>query len=172
MCDLDGTLIVDRSLCGNTELVRPMPGVVKSIAKLRSRGLAIGLVTNQSAVARGLVSLEEVLAVNWRVAELIGPFDTVAVCTHELADQCQCRMPAPGMIAATARVLHLRPSQCVVVGNSGVDIGAARLAGAAGLLLAAGDVWTFPAPWRSDDPLDGYAVGSFAEAARRILEYC
>jgi histidinol-phosphate phosphatase family protein len=148
-----------------------MPGVVENVARLRSRGLAIGLVTNQSAVARGEMTIDDVLAINERVAELIGPFHTVAVCTHDIAERCRCRKPAPGMIRATASALRLPTRQCVVVGSSGLDIGAARLAGAAAIMLSSGELWPFAAPWKGDEPMEGCAVGSFAAATRRILQF-
>jgi histidinol-phosphate phosphatase family protein len=169
--DLDGTLIFDNPHCGNPDLVCPLPGVVESVARLRSRGLAIGLVTNQPGVARGSITLDDVYAVNTRVAELVGPFHTVAICTHELNDRCRCRKPEPGMIRATARALRIPTRQCVVVGNSGVDIGAARLAGAAAIMLSSGELGPFCSPWSKFEPGDGYAVSSFAEAARRILQF-
>jgi len=169
--DLNGTLIFDHPHCGNPDLVCALPGVVQSVARLRSRGLAIGLVTNQPGVARGMITLDDVHAVNARVAELVGPFHTVAICMHELNDHCRCRKPAPGMIRATARALRIPTRQCVVVGNSGVDIGAARLAGAAAIMLSSDELWPFRSPWSKFEPGDGYAVSSFAEATNRILQF-
>jgi beta-phosphoglucomutase-like phosphatase (HAD superfamily) len=75
------------------------------------------------------------------------------------------------MIRATARALRIPTRQCVVVGNSGVDIGAARLAGAAAIMLSSGELGPFCSPWSKFEPGDGYAVSSFAEAARRILQF-
>ena len=109
LCDLDGTLIVERPHTGDPALVRPMPGVVESIAKLRSRGLAIGIVTNQSGVTRGLITIDDVLAVNERVAELFGPPSTRWRCMHDLAERCRCRMPAPGMIRRQPEFCTYRP---------------------------------------------------------------
>jgi histidinol-phosphate phosphatase family protein len=146
--DLNGTLIFDNPHRGNPDLVCPLPGVVESVARLRSRGLAIGLVINQPGVARGTISIEDVRAVNARVAELVGPFNAVAICTHELSDRCRCRKPAPG-----------------------AGIGAARLAGAAAILLSSNELWPFRAPWSQFEPGGGYAVSSFAEATRRILRF-
>jgi histidinol-phosphate phosphatase family protein len=171
LLDLDGTLIFDNPHRGNPDLVCPLPGVVESVARLRSRGLAIGLVTNQPGVARGSITLDDVYAVNARVAELVGPFHTVAICTHELNDRCRCRKPAPGMIRATARALRIPTRQCVVVGSSGVDIGAARLAGAAAIMLSSGELSPFCSPWSKFELGDGYAARSFTEAAHRILQF-
>lgn len=118
-----------------------------------------------------MITLDDVHAVNARVSELVGPFHTVAICAHQLSDGCRCRKPAPGMIRATARALRIPTRQCVVVGNSGVDIGAARLAGASAIMLSSGELWPFRAPWSKLDPSDGYAVSSFGEATSRILQF-
>jgi histidinol-phosphate phosphatase family protein len=178
LCDRDGTLIVDHPYSGDPSLVQPMPGVVEGLRRLRSRGVALGLVTNQSAVGRGLITMDDVRAVNDRVAELVGAFDSVAVCTHRPSDRCRCRKPAPGMIRATARALRIPVRQCVVVGNSGVDIAAARRAGAAAILVSAGEFWSPESPtcepWKAAPPSEdpgGCAVSNFAEAAARILHY-
>lgn len=169
--DLEGTLVLDRAFDGQPDLVSLTPGVVESVARLRSHGLAIGLVMNQPGIAHGDITLDEVLDANDRVAALVGPFHTVAVCPHELGDHCRCRLPAPGMVRATARALRIPTRQCVVVGCSGVDIGAARLAGAAGILLSPDDDWSPPSARITDGRSVGYAVSSFSEAINRILQF-
>ena len=74
-------------------------------------------------------------AVNARVAELLGPFDTVQVCPHAPEDGCGCRKPAPGMVKAACAELDVDPARCVVVGDIGADVGAAEAAGAVGILV-------------------------------------
>jgi histidinol-phosphate phosphatase family protein len=95
----------------------------------------IGVVTNQSAVARGMVTREQVDAVNARVEHLLGPFDTWQVCPHGPGDGCPCRKPAPGMVVAAAADLGVRPYEVVVVGDIGSDVEAAHAAGARAVLV-------------------------------------
>ncbi len=133
--DRDGTLIED--LPGNTDpdRVTLMPGARAAVRRARSAGLAVGVVTNQSAVGRGRATLKQVQAVNRRLDELLGPFDTWQVCPHAPADGCGCRKPAPGLVKAAAAALGLDPGLCVVIGDIGSDVEAATAAGARGVLV-------------------------------------
>lgn len=133
--DRDGTLIADVAYNGDPAQVAPLPGAAQALSRLRSAGVRTGVVTNQSAVARGLVTREQVVAVNARVEELLGPFDVWQVCFHGPSDGCACRKPAPGMILEAARVLGVPASRCVMVGDIEADVLAAQSAGARGILI-------------------------------------
>ncbi len=133
--DRDGTLVHDVPYNGDPDLVVPVPGARRVLDELRSDGLAVGLVTNQSAVGLGRLSAQDVAAVNQRVAELLGPLDVVAVCPHAPADGCGCRKPDPGLVLHAAGRLGLAPWECVVVGDTGADVGAALAAGARAVLV-------------------------------------
>jgi histidinol-phosphate phosphatase family protein len=133
--DRDGTIIADVAYNGDPALVRPVPGARAALDRLRAAGLRIGVVTNQSAVARGLITEDDVAAVHDRITELLGPFDTWQVCPHDDADRCGCRKPMPGLVTAAAAALGTTPQRCVVVGDIGRDMAAAGAAGAAGILV-------------------------------------
>jgi histidinol-phosphate phosphatase family protein len=93
------------------------------------------VVSNQSGVARGLLTAQDVLAVNARLDELVGPIGVWAWCPHREADGCACRKPAPGLVLDAARRLGVDPEACAVVGDIAADLGAARAAGAVGVLV-------------------------------------
>ncbi|MCZ2846622.1 HAD-IIIA family hydrolase [Modestobacter sp. VKM Ac-2978] len=133
--DRDGTLVHDVPYNGDPAQVRPVDGARAALDSLRARGVRIGLVTNQSGVGRGLITRAQADAVNARVAELLGPFDTVQVCPHAPEDGCDCRKPAPGMVKAACAELDVDPSRVVVIGDIGADVGAATAAGAAAILV-------------------------------------
>jgi len=133
--DRDGTLVHDVPYNGDPELVAPVDGARTALAGLRARGVRIGLVTNQSGVGRGLITRAQADAVNARVAELLGPFDTVQVCPHAPEDGCDCRKPAPGLVLAACAELDVDPARCVVIGDIAADLGAAAAAGAHGILV-------------------------------------
>ncbi|MEV5695876.1 HAD-IIIA family hydrolase, partial [Micromonospora globbae] len=135
LLDRDGTLVEDVPFNGDPEKVRPLPGVRAALDRLRAAGLRLGVVTNQSGVARGLFSGSQMAAVHARVEQLLGPFGTWRVCPHEDADGCGCRKPAPGLVWAAAADLGTVPARCVVVGDIGRDVVAAAAAGAAGVLV-------------------------------------
>jgi histidinol-phosphate phosphatase family protein len=133
--DRDGTLIEDVPYNGDPAAVRPVDGALRAVQRLRDNGIAVGVVTNQSGVGRGLLRREQVDAVNARVDELLGPFATWQVCPHAPADHCACRKPAPGLVLAAARELGVRPHEVVVVGDIGSDVQAAQRAGSAAVLV-------------------------------------
>ncbi len=133
--DRDGTLVVDVPYCGDPSLVRPVPTARPALALLRAARIPVGVVTNQSGIARGLLRREQVDAVNRRVDDLLGPFDVWQLCPHGPGDRCACRKPAPGMVLAAARELGVDPADVAVVGDIGADVGAALAAGARPVLV-------------------------------------
>ncbi|AIV40139.1 MULTISPECIES: HAD-IIIA family hydrolase [unclassified Curtobacterium] len=133
--DRDDTLVIDVPYNADPHKVVPVPGAHRAVERARTAGLRVGVVTNQSAIAKGLATREQVDATNARVDELVGPFDVWCVCPHDAGDGCACRKPRPGMVLDAARRLGLDPSEIVVVGDIGADVGAAAAAGAQGVLV-------------------------------------
>jgi HAD superfamily hydrolase (TIGR01662 family) len=133
--DRDGTLMHDVPYLSDPDLVRPVAGARRSLAALRRRGIAVGVVSNQSGVARGLISDSALEQVNAKVESLLGPFDTWQICRHGTNDGCGCRKPEPGMVQAAARELGVSPSDCVLIGDTGADVDAALRAGARAVMV-------------------------------------
>jgi HAD superfamily hydrolase (TIGR01662 family) len=133
--DRDGTLAVDVPYNGDPALVEPMPGARDALRRLRAAGVATAVVSNQSGIALGRLSHAQVEAVNARLASLLGPLGPVIVCPHAPGANCACRKPAPGMIEAAAHALGVAPQDCVVIGDIGADVEAARAAGARAILI-------------------------------------
>jgi histidinol-phosphate phosphatase family protein len=135
LLDRDGTLVVDVPYNGDPGRVRPMPGARDALDRLRAAGVPLAVVSNQSGIARGILSADEVAAVNRRVEELLGPLGPWCVCPHGPDDGCDCRKPAPGLVLEAAARLGVAPERCAVVGDIGADVEAARAAGARGVLV-------------------------------------
>jgi histidinol-phosphate phosphatase family protein len=133
--DRDGTLVEDVPYNGDPARVRPLPGARRALDRIRSRGIPIAVVSNQSGIGRGLISKEQVEAVNRRVEELVGPVGGWIYCPHGPDDGCDCRKPAPGLIRKAAELLGVEPQRCAVVGDIGADVEAARAAGARAVLV-------------------------------------
>jgi histidinol-phosphate phosphatase family protein len=160
--DRDGTLVHDVPYNGDPDRVVPVPGARAALDRLRRAGLAIGLVTNQSGIGRGTLRLDEVAAVNRRVAELVGRFDVVAVCPHADDDRCGCRKPGPGLVRAAAAAVGVPADRCVVVGDIGTDVQAARSAGARAVLVP--NAATRPAEVAMANQLEGEDGGGTGPA--------
>lgn len=133
--DRDGTLVVDVPYNTDPALVQPMPGAVAAVRALRAAGLPLGVVSNQSGIARGLITPAQLDAVHARVDEIFGAFDTWQFCPHGPEDGCPCRKPRPGLVLAAAEALGVAVTDVVVVGDIGADVGAAAAAGAQSVLV-------------------------------------
>jgi histidinol-phosphate phosphatase family protein len=161
--DRDGTLIRDVPYNGDPELVQPMPDAVAATARLRAAGVRLGVVTNQSAVGRGLITPTQLDAVNERVEEWLGRFGTWAVCPHDPADGCPCRKPGPYLVLKAAAELGVDPADCVVVGDIGADADAAYAAGARAILV--------PTPVTRPEDTAGVPVAAgLTEAVAALLD--
>jgi len=135
LLDRDGTIVKDVPYNGDPALVEPMPGAADALERLRSAGIPLAVISNQSGIGRGLLQRTDVDAVNARIEELLGPFDAWFVCSHTDADDCDCRKPMPGMVNQAADHFDVPTRDCVVIGDIGADIGAARAAGARSILV-------------------------------------
>ncbi|MFH9008455.1 HAD-IIIA family hydrolase [Streptomyces afghaniensis] len=133
--DRDGTLVADVPYNGDPSRVALMPGAREAVGAVRAAGIPVGVVTNQSGVARGLLTARQVEGVRLRVEELLGPFAVWAVCPHGPGEGCGCRKPAPGLVLAACHRLAVPPGRTVVIGDIGADVEAARAAGARGILV-------------------------------------
>jgi HAD superfamily hydrolase (TIGR01662 family) len=160
--DRDGTLIEDVPYLADPQRVRPVPGARRTLNQLRRRGVAVGVVSNQSGVARGLIAVDELERVNARVDSLLGPFDTWQVCPHAPDARCSCRKPEPGLVTAAARELGLAPHECLMIGDIGSDVDAALAAGARAVLV--------PGPNTKIDEIDrAHLVAAVAPTLRSAV---
>jgi HAD superfamily hydrolase (TIGR01662 family) len=133
--DRDGTLVHDVPYNGDPSNARPVDGAREAVAALRRAGVKVGVVTNQSGIGRGLLTAAQVGAVNDRIDAAVGPFDTWQVCPHGVHDGCECRKPRPGMVVRAAEALDVPVEQCLMIGDIGADVEAARAAGARAVLV-------------------------------------
>ncbi|MEW2625855.1 HAD-IIIA family hydrolase [Streptomyces sp. NPDC048106] len=133
--DRDGTLVADVPYNGDPDRVRPLPGAAEAVALVRRAGLPTAVVSNQSGIGRGLLTVEDVDRVDKRADELLGGLDAWLYCPHAPDAGCPCRKPRPGLILTAAARLGVRPDACLVVGDIAADVLAARAAGAHGVLV-------------------------------------
>lgn len=138
LLDRDGTLIEDVPYNGDPRLVKPRPGASEALKALREANVPVAVISNQSGVARGLISEEQVRAVNGRAEELLGAIDAWLYCPHGPEDGCSCRKPAPGLVQRAADVLGVPVRRCTVIGDIEADVQAALAAGAQAVLVPNG----------------------------------
>lgn len=144
--DRDGTVILEKGHLRDPEAVELHAGAADAIRRLRDAGWAVFVVTNQSAVARGLLTEEELAAVHFRLVAMLGAegasVDGIYSCPHhpegtvlEYAVGCDCRKPRPGLILQAAREHGIDLASSIIVGDAGRDIEAGRSAGLAACVL-------------------------------------
>lgn len=133
--DRDGTLVVDVPYNGDPAAVAPMATAAAALERVRAAGVPVGVVSNQSGVARGLLGPGQVGAVNARVEALLGPFAVWQWCPHGEGDRCARRKPAPGMVLDAAAALGVPVGEVAMIGDIAADVGAADAAGARAVLV-------------------------------------
>ena len=110
-----------------------------ALKRLKSSNLKIFLVTNQSAVGRGIISLSTAVEINHYVFETIqkhdGRIDEVFMCPHAPKDNCYCRKPRPGMILEAAEKHNVDLAQSILIGDALSDLGAGKASGIKNLIL-------------------------------------
>jgi D-glycero-D-manno-heptose 1,7-bisphosphate phosphatase len=145
--DRDGTLNVSpppHEYVIDPADLRLLPGAGAAVARLNRAGLWVGVVTNQRAIARSLLTTDELGRIHARLRELLAQHDAhvdgIWVCPHQ-DGTCDCRKPLPGLLLqAQATVSGLDFAQTAIVGDSPSDIAAGRAVGALTLRLdAAGE---------------------------------
>ncbi|WP_436627477.1 D-glycero-alpha-D-manno-heptose-1,7-bisphosphate 7-phosphatase [Brevibacterium renqingii] len=120
---------------GDPDRVVAADTAAEAVALARAAGVPIGVISNQSGIGRGLISADQLHAVNRRVDELLGPFDVWRHCPHLPEDGCRCRKPAAGMLLSAAEELDAPIAEAVMIGDIGADVQAARAAGCRGILV-------------------------------------
>lgn len=138
--DRDGVLLHNReSYITDWEQVKIYPYAFAALSRLAKSDYKIFLLTNQSAIGRGLVALETVEEINRRLESIVsqhgGRIDEVFLCPHAPADRCHCRKPLPGMIEEAHRKYDLNLAQSWLIGDALSDLQAGVVGGIENLIL-------------------------------------
>ena len=143
MLDRDGVINADsEDYIRSVEQWQALPGSLEAIARLNRNGWRVAVCTNQSGIARGLMSAAAVRAIHARMeaelAALGGRIDTIQVCPHGPEDGCACRKPQPGLLLQAAAALGEEAAGAPFIGDTERDLEAARAVGARPLLVRTG----------------------------------
>lgn len=147
--DRDGTLIEETDYLVDASQIRLFPGSADALRVAREAGFLVVIITNQSAVARGLLSLSQLEAIHHCLTDLLekerAPIDAVYACPHhpehsaKPADRdCPCRKPKPGLLFAAAQELSIDLTKSFLVGDKISDIEAGHRAGCKSVLVLTG----------------------------------
>jgi histidinol-phosphate phosphatase family protein len=138
--DRDGVIIENRSdYVRDWPHVSIFPDAVRALSSPRLKDHKIVIVTNQSAVGRGIISLETAEDINDRLVRLFrdqgSKVDGAYLCPHGPADGCDCRKPKPGLLLRAAKELSLDLKRSWMVGDAWSDIQAGQAAGVRGTII-------------------------------------
>jgi histidinol-phosphate phosphatase family protein len=137
--DRDGTLNEDPGYLSEPSLLRLLPGVGESLARLKAAGFLLIVVSNQSGVARGLIPEGSLKLVHARLDELVAEHgatvDRYELCVHHPDDDCECRKPKPKLILDAARALGVDIRRSYMIGDKESDVAAGIRAGCRGSIL-------------------------------------
>ena len=177
--DRDGTLNVDTGYPSAAEDVRLVPRAAEGAAMLSAAGYTLVIVSNQSGIARGLISEQQADAVDARIVALLKAqhvkIDGIYRCPHlrggsvaAFAVDCECRKPKPGLLLRAASEMGLDLHASWAVGDGVRDIEAGLAAGCR--VIAVDSVGPVHAGDRPSFPAGTLRAHTLADAARMIVE--
>jgi len=142
--DRDGTLNFDPGYLNQPEQLRLLPGAGQAVARLNRAGFKTVVLSNQSGLARGLITQSQLEAIHQRLRELLAEdgarLDGIFICPHHPDDGCACRKPAPGLVHRAQRELGVSSDNAIVIGDKASDVELARNVGALAVFVRSGNV--------------------------------
>ncbi len=172
--DRDGTLNPDPGYIKSPDQFELFPGVSEALASLKRAGARLIVVTNQSGVARGFLSREDLDAVHVKLQRLLeaasASLDAIYYCPHHPDDGCACRKPNRGMIDQAVRDRGVNLNRAYLIGDHLRDIELAKRAGVRSILVTTGVVSSQEAErWKDSETAPDWIAASLREAADWLL---
>ena len=137
--DRDGTLNYDPGYLKVAAELKLLAGVGPALARLKGAGAKLVVVTNQSGVGRGIITLKDLEAIHARLEGLLeqegAALDAIYFCPHHPDDRCRCRKPEVGMVERAVSELQLDLRRSYLIGDHTRDIQLAHRVGAKAILL-------------------------------------
>ncbi|MGH7553753.1 MAG: D-glycero-alpha-D-manno-heptose-1,7-bisphosphate 7-phosphatase [Longimicrobiales bacterium] len=170
--DRDGTIVIERYYLADPERVQLVPGAAGALKRLAAAGFALVVVTNQSAIAQGIYTVNDFEAVQRRIEEKLAAegvrLDGVYYCPHHPAftGPCRCRKPEPGLFQEAAGDLGLDFTRSAFIGDRVKDVIPALPLGGRGFLVRTG----YGMEHQHHAPQGIEVVDDLAAAADRILD--
>ncbi len=169
--DRDGTLIVDKIYLNDPDQIEYLPHVFEALCLLRDRGYQFVVVTNQSGIARGIVSVENLDETHRRIRAAFAKFGVefkeFYYAPYSVESNHPMRKPHPGMLLQGAKEFDVELSQSWMIGDRLSDVIAGSRAGCRSILLTGVER---PDPDGPKEAQPTYVVDNLLEAAERILK--
>lgn len=142
LLDRDGTINAERCYLTDPCQLELLPSAAAGLRKLAELGLGLIVVTNQSAVGRGLLDEETLLRIHRQLQDMLLAegvhLDGIYYCPHLPEAGCACRKPSTGLALRAAGDHNFDPRECIVVGDKPCDLLLGRAIGAATILVRTG----------------------------------
>jgi heptosyltransferase II len=173
--DRDGTLNYDPGYLKVAAELKLLAGVGPALARLKVAGAKLVVVTNQSGVGRGIITLKDLEAIHARLEGLLeqegAALDAIYFCPHHPDDGCHCRKPNVGMVERAVSELQLDLRRSYLIGDHARDIQLAQRVGAKAILLTPSLVDTQALDMlKVEQAMPDAVAKSMAEAVGWILE--
>jgi heptosyltransferase-2 len=173
--DRDGTLNYDPGYLKVAAELKLLAGVGPALARLKGVGAKLVVVTNQSGVGRGIITLKDLEAIHARLEGILeqegAALDAIYFCPHHPDDGCRCRKPNVGMVERAASELQLNLRRSYLIGDHARDIQLAHRVGAKAILLTPALVDTQALDMlKVEQAMPDAVAKSMAEAVDWILE--
>jgi D-glycero-D-manno-heptose 1,7-bisphosphate phosphatase len=141
--DRDGVISVNRAdYVKSWDEFIFLPGALDSLRSLAEHGMPVIVISNQSAIGRGLLSRQTADEINRRMQAEVeaqgGRLDAVYICPHTPDEKCDCRKPRPGLLYQAAEEHQLDLQSSYFVGDALSDVEAALAVGCLPLLVLTG----------------------------------
>jgi D-glycero-D-manno-heptose 1,7-bisphosphate phosphatase len=147
--DRDGTLNEEVDFVRTPDQLRMIDGAAAAVRKLNDLGVVTCVISNQSGVARGFITEEDLVPIHAKLELELSRggarVDAIYYCPHHPSagvplynKECDCRKPKPGMLLRGAKEFGIDLKKSFVVGDSQVDIQAGNSVGAATVLVLTG----------------------------------
>ncbi len=179
LLDRDDTLIEDPGYISSPEQVQLLPGVATALIELKALGYKLVVITNQSAVARGIVTEQVLGKIHNRLKQLLADksafLDRIYYCPYhpdgvvaKYRQESDFRKPNPGMLLKAAEEMDIDLGQSWCVGNSGSDVEAGLRAGCKTILI---DLPSHQQQLKPGDPRPDYKAINIKEVVNIIKKY-
>jgi histidinol-phosphate phosphatase family protein len=145
--DRDGTLNEDPGYISNPEKVVLFPDTGDALALLKKYGFLLIVISNQSGIARGLMTIQDVEAVNEKINTLLSEFkvkiDAFYFCPahpeFSPEEECECRKPSPKLLLEAAKEFNVDLQKAYIIGDSITDVQCGKNAGIRTILVRTGN---------------------------------